>query len=104
MLPHTSTGWPVQITQPRPLDRGSLVSRIDKLIEGLSVEHRCDFIIVTVSGTEFAATFHKPDGRPLLRLLTATDDPNAGREANFIFRIEAFLAAMNKARAPGWFV
>ena len=70
----------------------------------LSVEVRGDLIIVTKSGTEFTATYHKPDGRPLLRLLSATDDPKADREAIFVFRGEAFIAAMRKARELGWIV
>jgi hypothetical protein len=74
------------------------------LIKGLLVEHCGDLIIVTKWGTEFTAAYNKPDGRPLLRLLSATDDPKADRGAIFVFRGEAFIAAMRKARELGWIV
>jgi hypothetical protein len=70
----------------------------------LSVENREDVIIVTWPGTAFAATYHKPDKQPIVRLLTSTLEPRANRETVFQFRAEAFAAAMNKARELGWIV
>ncbi len=68
----------------------------------LSIEVRGDLIIVTRPGSEFSATYNKPDRDSILRLLAATADPNADREAIFHFRANAFGAAMNKARELGW--
>ena len=70
----------------------------------LTVEHQDGEILVTRSGTAFSARYHKPDGDPILRLLAATVDPEADREAIFRFRATAFAAAMNRARELGWIV
>ncbi len=44
---------------------------------------------MTWPGTAFSATYHKPDKQPILRVLTATLEPGANREAIFQFRAEA---------------
>jgi hypothetical protein len=69
--------------------------------EGLFVECRDGEVVVTLPGTAFSARYHKPDGDPILRVLAATDDPKADRQTIFIFRAQAFAAAMNKAREMG---
>ena len=68
----------------------------------LLVEIQGDEILVTRSGTGFSARYHKPDKDSILRLLAATVDPAADREAIFLFRADAFIAATNKARELGW--
>jgi hypothetical protein len=69
---------------------------------GLSVENRGDLIIVTQPGTEFSATYYKPDDQPDLMLSAATVDPQADRAAIYEFRADAFGAALRKARELGW--
>ena len=71
-------------------------------MKGLFVEHCGDLLIVTVPGTDFIGTFHKPDGGRILKLLTVTADLAADRQAKFLFRADAYIAAMNKARELGW--
>ena len=71
---------------------------------GLSVEVQEDEILVTRPGTGFSARYHKPDTDSIFRLLAATIDPSADREAVFLFRADAFIAATKKARELGWIV
>jgi hypothetical protein len=71
---------------------------------GLSVEHRGHLIIVIRPGTEFSATYHKPEGLPNIYLACATIDPYAEPEAIYQFRADALSAATRKARELGWIV
>jgi hypothetical protein len=71
---------------------------------GLSVEVQENELLVTRPGTGFSARYHKPDKDLILRLLATTVDPGADREATFLFRADAFIAATNKARELGWIV
>jgi hypothetical protein len=71
---------------------------------GLSVENRGDVIVVTLPGTAFTATYHKPIDQPDLTLSAATLYPQADRETQVKFKAEAFAAAMNKARELGGIV
>jgi hypothetical protein len=70
----------------------------------LAVELQVDEILVTRPSTAFSARYHKPDRDPILRLLAATAEFDADRQAIVMFRAEAYAAAMNKARELGWIV
>ena len=73
-------------------------------MKGLSVEHCGDLLVVTVPGTDFIGTFQKPDSGRIVKLLTVRSDLAADRQATFLFRADAYIAAMNKARDLGWIV
>ena len=88
---------------PRP-SAGAPLLGFETMEDALKVEYLEGEIFVTRPGTAFSARYHKPDRDPILRLLAATVDPNADREAIFIFRAQAFAAATNKARELGWVV
>ena len=71
---------------------------------GFSVKHRWNQIVVTRSGTQFSAIYHKPDDQPNLVLLTDSIEPSSDRATIVKFRTDAFAAAMRKARELGWIV
>jgi hypothetical protein len=67
----------------------------------LKVEVRGADVVVTLPGTKFMATYHKPIGVALLMAISGTNDPDATVTLG-AFRAGAWVAAHERARKLGW--
>jgi hypothetical protein len=70
--------------------------------DGISVENRGDLIVVIRPGTSFSASYRKETGFPGIMLDTESTEPGADLDAIREFIVNAYRAAMQKARELGW--
>jgi len=63
-----------------------------------------DAIVVTMPGTNYSVIYRRVQSSPWLLASDLRDDPNSSDQSTYIWGLEHWIAANEKARELGWIV